>query len=72
MEKIISIIPVVLLWILTVISFVYSSEKVCRKLNKGYGEFKIKEICRKYTKQSVEYLVCSVAATILAVLMLKE
>lgn len=72
MEKIISIIPVVLLWILTIISFVYSSEKVCRKLNKGYGEFKIKEICRKYTKQSVEYLVYSVAATILVVLMLKE
>lgn len=65
------IIPVVLLWILTIISFVYSNEKVCRKLNKGYGEFKIKEICRRHTREGIEYLVFSIVATILAVLAMK-
>ena len=52
-------------WIVVLLFWIFSNEKVCRKMYKGYGEFKIKALCQKYKKDALEDLVYAIMVTAL-------
>lgn len=52
-------------WISTILLWIFSKEHICRKMYKGYGEFKIKALCQKYGKDALENLGYAIMVTAL-------
>lgn len=52
-------------WISTILFWIFSRENVCRKMYKGYGEFKIKALCQKHRKDALENLAYAIMITAL-------
>ena len=50
-------------WIAVLLFWIFSNEKVCRKMYKGYGEFKIKALCQKHRKDVLENLAYAIMIT---------
>lgn len=62
----------VALWISTILLWIFSREYVCRKMYKGYGEFKIKAICQKHSKDALENFTYAIMITVLTLVLIME